>query len=335
MAFSFDNATVCPACPYGVCIEDLRGKPIRGRDTKFRLRQNVALACSFSDFVPGSENDPSPERPFEIYLKQIQANSQAAGTTLFGGEFAVQGSAVAKVGGDVFELLEAAALWNAAAYWNRFMDTGVWPSEVLAKPQEAIATPARKIAIVKLRRGYDPTLLFRPEVRKVVQAFEHALKQRGMELGLSAPDIVGLRIPHPIPPEYAPFLSPLPNLGSDARALLEQSHRAIEGTLDGRAFLFAIAVKTSTRSDRLYQPLFEANVLKYLVTEVLRGAAFRFEVHMGTFAGADVEGHYRAASLVSLLRGGEPALAVDRLYQAVGPRDTAQKVLDSLPLFPV
>jgi hypothetical protein len=156
-----------------------------------------------------------------------------------------------------------------------------------------------------------------------------------MELGLSAPDIVGLRIPHPTPPEYQPFLTPLPNLGDEARNALEQSHRGIEGSLDGRAFLFAIAVKTSTRSDRLYQPLFEANILKYLVTEVLRGAAFRFEVHMGSFAGADVEGHYKAASLVSLLRGGQPALAVDRLYLALNPTDTAQEILNSFPLFPV
>ena len=31
------------------------------------------------------------------------------------------------------------------------------------------------------------------------------------------------------------------------------------------------SVPATTRSDRLYQPLFEANVLKYLVEEVLKG----------------------------------------------------------------
>jgi hypothetical protein len=299
------------------------------------MRQNTALACTFSDFVPGTDNDPVPHRTFSEYLTHIQANSLAAGQVLFANDFVVQGAAIAKVGGDIFELVEAATLWNAAAVWNNYMDTGNWTSEVFSVPQGSVPTPSRKIAIVKLRRGYDPTLLFKDEVRREIKAHEQALKLRNMELGLSAPDIVGIRIPHPTPPEYLPFLTPLPNLGPDARDRVEQTHRAIEGTLDGRGFLFAIAVKTSTRSDRLYQPLFEANVLKYLVTEVLRGAAFRFNVHMGSFAGADVEGHYRAASLVSLLKGGEPELAVDKLYLAEKPADTAQEVLNSFPFFPL
>src|SRR5882672_7281665 len=45
----------------------------------------------------------------------------------------------------------------------------------------------------------------------------------------------------------------------------------VEGTLDESSFLLAVAVKRSTRSDRLYQPLFEANVLKYLIVHVLTG----------------------------------------------------------------
>jgi hypothetical protein len=94
-------------------------------------------------------------------------------------------------------------------------------------------------------------------------------------------------------------------------------------------------VKRTTRSDRLYQPLFEANVLKYLIETVLRGAAFRFYAHLNSFAGADVEGHYKAASLISLMRGGTPSKAVDVLYLALRPRDSAQNILDDLPLFPV
>jgi len=70
-------------------------------------------------------------------------------------------------------------------------------------------------------------------------------------LGLSSPDIVGIRIPDPMPPEFAPFLKPLPNL-AEARLILEQMYQHLEGTLEGRSFLFAIAVKRTTRSDRLY-----------------------------------------------------------------------------------
>jgi hypothetical protein len=156
-----------------------------------------------------------------------------------------------------------------------------------------------------------------------------------MELGLSSPDIVGIRIPHPMPPEFTPFTEPLVNLGAPALSLLQGIYERVEGTLEGRSFLFALAVKRTTRSDRLYQPLFEANVLKYLIEEVLRGAAFQFHVHMGSFEGADVKGRYQAASLVSLMRGGEPAKAVNSTYRSVRPRDAAQTILDCLPDFPL
>ncbi|MFP2896032.1 Cfr10I/Bse634I family restriction endonuclease [Corallococcus sp. 4LFB] len=242
---------------------------------------------------------------------------------------------MAKVEGDVFELLEAAALWEVAVAWNQFMDTGNWNSSVLAQPPGAVAAPDRKVAFVKLPRDYDATLLFTETARKNIAAHESALKLRQMELGLSSPDIVGVRLGSPLPANAAVFCSSLPNLDTPNRELLETAYKRIEGTLSGREFLFAIAVKRTTRSDRLYQPLFEANVLKYLIQDVLRGAAFRFHVHVGSFEGADVEGHYRAASLFSLLRGGEPTLAVDKLVESKAPIQVAQAVLDDLPLFPL
>jgi len=215
------------------------------------------------------------------------------------------------------------------------MSTGVWGSNVFAIPAGAVVTPTRRVAIVKLPRGYDPTRLFKAEVRNSIKAHEQALKLRDMELGLSSPDIVGIRIPEPQPAEYAVFTEQLKTLNDENRVLLENAHARIEGSLEGRSFLFAIAVKRTTRSDRLYQALFEANILKYLIEVVLRGAAFKFNVHLGSFEGADVVGHYKAASLISLMRGGEPSLAVDRLYRAERPMDAAQVILNDLPLFPL
>jgi hypothetical protein len=156
-----------------------------------------------------------------------------------------------------------------------------------------------------------------------------------MELKLSSPDIVGVRVPDPMPEAFQQFLEPLPNLDRQNRFKLEHAYRAIEGTIEGRNYLFAIAVKTSTRSDRLYQPLFEANVLKFLIGFVLRGAQLRFHVHMETFEGARVQQAYTAASLYSLMLGGAANRAVDHLYQAIGPRDTAQRVLNTFPTYAI
>lgn len=265
----------------------------------------------------------------------MRANSNGAGLLQFGDSFKLAISAVAKVEGDIFELLEAAALWNAAAAWNRFMDSGLWGSLSFTKPVASVATPARKIAIVKLPRGYDAIRLFKPDVRATIQAFEHALHMADMTLGLSSPDIVGVRLPHPLPLELSGFLSDMLNLNTQSILALEEAYRLLEGKLDSSAFLLAIAVKRTTRSDRLYQPLYEATVLKFLIEYVLRGAAFRFYAHLGSYEGANVEKAYKSGLLTSLIRGGMTQKAVDQLYHAISPRETAQSILDDLPRFPV
>ncbi len=333
MPYSFDHSKVCQSCPYGTCFEDRRNNPVRNRDTKFRFRQGAAMSCTFAEFIPGTDNDPDPHRSFAEHLNKFTANAMIAGETLFGSEFNVKGAAIAKVEGDVFELLEAAALWNATATWNRLMDSGSWDASVFTRPQMAVPTPTRKIAVITLPRGYDATKLFRSEIRSSISAHEEALRLRGLSLGLSSPDIVGVRLPHPLSEELNCFLEPIENLGEESRLKLEEAYRLLEGKIDSTGFLFAIAVKRTIRSDRLYQPLFEANVLKYLIEVVLKGAAFRFYAHFNSFDGADVESHYKAASLISLARGGTPTKAVDVLHLAESPLASAQAVLDDFPLF--
>lgn len=333
MPFSFKHEEVCPNCPFGKCFEDRRVNVVKGRDTKFRFRQIAAMNCTFTDFMPGTENDPDPSRTFETYLDQFTLNATRAGQVLFGSAFDVKSSAIAKVEGDVFELLEAGAFWNAAAAWNSFMDSGVWSSAVFSKPPTAVSTPTRKIAVVKLPRGYDATKLFRPEIRSNILAHEAALSMRGLALGLSSPDIVGVRLPYPLPSDLQCFLEPAESLSDVNLDKLENAHRLLEGKIESSGFLFAVAVKRTTRSDRLYQPLFEANVLKYLIEVVLQGAAFRFYAHLNSFDGADVSRHYKAASLISLARGGTPTKAVDVLYLALSPRDSAQSILNDFPLY--
>nr|ADZ31424.1 PsuNI [Stutzerimonas stutzeri] len=333
MPYSFDHSEVCHNCPFGSCFEDRRDNPVRNRDTKFRFRQTAAMSCTFADFIPGTDSDPIPQRSFEEYLKKFTSNAMLAGETLFGGEFNVKGAAIAKVEGDVFELLEAAALWNATAAWNRLMDSGSWGASVFTCPQSAVPTPTRKIAVVTLPRGYDATKLFRDEIRSSIRAHEEALHLRGLSLGLSSPDIVGVRLPCPLPEELGCFMEPIENLGEENRVKLEEAYKLLEGKIEATGFLFAIAVKRTIRSDRLYQPLFEANVLKYLIEVVLKGAAFRFYAHFNSFEGADVEGHYKAASLISLARGGTPTKAIDVLHLAESPLASAQAVLNDFPLF--
>lgn len=341
MPFTFPDeatrASVCTACHAAGtgCLIDTRVNRVKDRETEFQITQQRMMDCALEDFVPGSDGDPDPGRDSRTYRLQALDNVTRAGQINFPHGFRISRQQTAKVDGDVYELMEAAALWNAAAAWNVFMDTGEWHSTTFKKPKHAVSSPARKVAILKMSRGGDATRLLSPVARSAYAAFENGLKLGGMELRLSTPDILGLRIPDPMPGGYAPFMKPLPNLSRASQERLETAWQGIQSTLEGRNFLFAIAVKTSTRSDRLYQALFEANVLKFIIGYVLRGPAIKFWAHLETTKGSDVVGRYNAASLTSLLAGGTPGKAIDELYRAVSPRDTAQKVLDSLPTFPV
>jgi hypothetical protein len=126
------------------------------------------------------------------------------------------------------------------------MDTGTWPAgSTFSQPTGSIATPMRRVAIVKLPRGYDSTKLLTPAARATYEAFQQALATHGMQLQLSSPDIVGLRIPDPIPAGYDQFLAPLPNLAPSHLQTLQRAHAAIEGTIEGRNFLFAQTDSTS------------------------------------------------------------------------------------------
>ena len=327
----------CRACHAGGtgCLVDTRGGGIRGRATEFQITQSRVMDCAFDSFVPGTDGDPDASRPFKVYRQQAYANVAAAGGINWPESFRLSEQQKAKVDGDIYEMMEAAALWNAAAAWNQLMDTGEWTSSVFTRPPDAVPTPARKVAIVKMARGADTTKLLDANSRAEYRAFEVGLQKEGMELKLSTPDILGIRVPDPMPDGFRPFLKPLPDLTFTNQIVLETAWQGIQGTLQGRHFLFAIAVKTSTRSDRLYQALFEANVLKYILGYVLRGPAIRFHAHLETFANADVVGRYKAASMTSLLAGGTPRKAIDQTYLAVSPRDTAQLILDELPSFPL
>ena len=324
----------CHASGMG-CLIDVRGGGIKGRNTEFQLKQAKVMDCAFDAFVPGADGDPNPARPYAEYRKQAYANVERAGEIIWPAAFQLSAGQKGKVDGDVYEMMEAAALWNAVACWNDFMNTGKWSSSVFKQPVAAIPSPARKVAIVKMARGADTTKLLNEKARSEYRAFEVALQQKGMELRLSTPDILGLRIPEPMPPGFQQFMTPLSDLSYASQQRLELAWVGIQDTLEGRHFLFAIAVKTSTRSDQLYQALFEANVLKYILGYVLRGPAIKFYAHLETFANADVVGRYRAASMTSLLAGGTPNKAIDETYQALSPRDTAQRILDDLPGFPL
>src|SRR5579859_2648803 len=160
MPYTF-TPSICQQCPFGLCFEDRRNNPIRGRKTQFRVRQQAALGCTFEEFVPDFDLELEHNLTFDEYILHFRNNILQAGKLLIGDEFKINGNALAKVEGDIYELLEATVLWNIAAAWNRYMDSGplrqadreiipLYNHIKLLQPESK-----HKIAIVKLPRRYD------------------------------------------------------------------------------------------------------------------------------------------------------------------------------------
>ena len=121
MPFLFpDEATrgsVCAACHAAGtgCLVDTRVNRIKNRNTEFQIVQQRMIDCALEDFVPGSDGDPDPARKSQVYRRQALANVERAGEINFSVGFKLSPQQAAKVDGDIYEMMEAAALWNAAA----------------------------------------------------------------------------------------------------------------------------------------------------------------------------------------------------------------------------
>jgi Cfr10I/Bse634I restriction endonuclease len=72
-------------------------------------------------------------------------------------------------------------------------------------------------------------------------------------------------------------------------------HQWLEGKVEAGEIILTIALKKSLRSDRLYQPLYEANIMQLLLEGKLGAPQVDFEVHTLESAGKAARDTYRAA----------------------------------------
>jgi hypothetical protein len=331
MPFLFDSDK-CAHCKHDHCLEERRQPLVNDRQSAFLFKQQVALACTFDAFIPGSDRDPQPARQYFVYLQQFRTNILNAGRYLFGDDFDLDPKAIVKLEEDIFKALEAAALWNAAATWNNYMESGQWRSLTLQRPASALPLPDGKIAIIRLPASYDVTLLFDADTRGEIASFERALNDKDMTLKLSCPDIVAVRLKPAAVEKFELFHHKVDSFSADNIRLTEKAYQALEGSVSGKEFLFATTVLKTLSGNLLFQPLFEANVLKFLAHEVLHSSAFQFNVHLGTTEHSIIAA-CKTASLHSLLNGKEPQRAIDRVQTSLSPLATAQATLDGLPHF--
>lgn len=347
MPYQFSQVTTLGLSVEQRCIQDLRLTPVRNRRTLFRLLQQNMLAYTFDSFVPGfAASYVLNDTPFDQVVQKPIDNANAEGALLFGADYNVQSNAQAKVSGDIFEVVTHAVFWNMAARWNAYMSGQPWNTQPRYPRPRTRPEASRQIAVLNLPRGYDWVRLLVPEARQGIDNIRTNLGTRyGLGLPTSTPDIAVVVLPDSELGE-ASWCRELPNLGIAEQRLLGGAYSRLEGRIEPGELIFALAVKRSLRSDRLYQPLYEANVMQLLLEGFLGAPRVEFEVQTLSLEGTAAQEIYRAASLYavaieqqSLGGGAEPDeggavsamhRAVRDLYIPTSARHLAQRLLDFL-----
>jgi hypothetical protein len=328
--FTFSQVETKKLAKADLCIEDLRNSPIPGRKTTFRLAQQNMLAYTFPDFIPGFAESGINSMPYRELIDRPLNNALKEGELLYGVDFKVDGNAKSKVAGDVYELISSAVLWNAAAWWNRFMVGDSW----LSKPKYARPTvkpsPSRQVAILNLPRNYDWVRLLEPSARDKINKLRQGLDGQGFGLPTSTPDLAVVVLPKELREDDL-WRTPLPDLKRPAQAILAGAPPYLEGRVSAGEIILAIAFKSSLRSDRLYQPLYEANVMQLLLEGHLGAPKVEFEVHTLESAGTNAKVTYTAASLYAVAKN-DPDVhrAVRELYQPPNAGDLVKRMFSFL-----
>ena len=313
------------------CILDLRNAPVRGRSTKFRLSQANMLAYTFADFVPGfSSSAVYNTTPYSDIVEQPLRNADNEGRLFFDVDYATQSNARAKVAGDNFELISAAVMWNMAARWNKFMLDGQWGQRSGYTKPTVVPDESRQIAVLNLPRNFDWVRLLTPNSTKKIATLRKQLSAGNLGLPTSTPDLAIVALPENFRMNDT-WHSELASLSRLSQGTLQNAYRALEGQVEPGEILLAVAFKKSLRSDRLYQPLYEANIMQLLLEGHLGAPRVEFEVHTLEHIGTDARHTYEAASLYSVLNPqGDKHRAVRELYVPDHAQGLARRLLNFL-----
>lgn len=310
MPFNVDPPTDCENCPYDYCVSySPRGR--EDRNPRFTLHKYVGWTCAFDNFVPGFEGDDYDE-PYDFYVERMIQNARNAGEHLFDvghfdetfdeagieypEEFQFSASGEGQVRGDTYEMLVRAAFWNAAAYWNQYVDTGAWP---LDRPEPEVNLDD-KLCIFTLGDQYTLKRLFSPEYRELYDKLEEQLEEQDTVFEFSKPDALVVRTTN-LPDEAVEvFSEPFYQLDRDKKDLLQEATDYVEGHVRPQDMIAAIASKTSGRADRNYQVVFEANAWRTMFDTMFQMEHRDYYMVIPGHYGSDVDKSVSTAWLPSM-----------------------------------
>lgn len=252
--FDIDPDNHCTKCPHGYCVSYIReeSKKMKDRDTLYRISQSSAMACSF-DLSLNSTSDPD----FMNLVEKMISNAESAGMFFDSknsgpfqsqreSKFVLTANQKGKVRGDSFETLLYAHLWNYLAHHN-------------TNP-----TNQTKFAFLNLGDNFDLRRLFTKMDKKKIDDLLVGLDKKGMNISYSTPDLILVDITKLPDSIIEQFSLPIETLSKQNQQLMQSAKDSILGLITAADVKFAIGVKTSIRSDRMYQFLYEACAWKFI-----------------------------------------------------------------------
>ena len=333
MPYQFSQVTTAALAPSEQLVMDLRNAPIRNRTTKFRLMTQNILSYTFDEWIPGfSKSHVYNTTDMRALVQQGINNADDEGHLRFAQDYTAMGNAKAKVLGDLYETLTSAMLWNASAMWNQYMHTGKWDGGYARYPKPRTSPhPAKQVAVLNLPRGYDWVKLLNAEAIKCIQEVRAPLAEKQLTIPTSTPDIAVVILPDEAARADEAWETPLDNLRLPQQAVLSSAYAGLAGRIEPHELILAIAAKRSLRSDRLYQPLYEANVMQLLLEHFLGAPRVDFEVHTLSVEGVAAADIYAAATIYAVATG-SPNIhrSVRELYIPDTPKPFVQRFIDFL-----
>lgn len=275
MPFSIDPHKNCKNCPYGMCITYIReqSKRMKDRDTQYRLAQKISMACTYESGIPGFCKNNLDSTPLSDLVNKCISNGKLAGKFIeefipehFGSNveasFSLTSGQIGKVRGDIFEMLSRAILWNTSVLHSG-THRNLCSKELASKFNKSIT--GEKYAAITLGDNYDLKKLFNDEASREFSKFEEKLNSKGTSFCYSTPDLIVIKCNESIWPTFS---KPITDLSIENQHMLSTVKNEIEGKISPEDIVLAAGIKTSIRSDRMYQLLFEANAWKAIWREI-------------------------------------------------------------------
>jgi hypothetical protein len=333
MTLNFSIQQKCLSCPFGKCTTYIReqSKKMKDRDTLYRISQNKLMACIFDEGLPGAPGyaellddsiDSVLTRMLGVALESglliERLEPEHYGETESG--FIITKAQAGKIRGDIAEALMRAIFWNMCVEINA--NTRLKSEACKQAPSDSRETPL--VSIITVGDNYDLKQLFDKDSAKAIEGFEKRLAASKTGLYYSTPDFFIVNISSLDEQSRTKLQVPIADLGLDSQQRLSEARYLVERKLTPDDILMVFGLKTSIRSDRMYQFLYEANGFKAVWRGAFNSVPPRYLSVMTRTFGANYN-KLSSAEFLSLLEE-FPSKAIDHVVHG----ESIREIRDSL-----